>query len=55
MSRDQGSLLPITCQGSILTLRHVGVIRNQRSKIHRSNITTTAGALIENAQSSSVE
>ena len=24
MSRDQGSFLPITCQGSILTLRHVG-------------------------------
>ena len=24
--------MPITCLGSILTLRHVGVIRNQRSK-----------------------
>ena len=24
MSRDQSSVLPITCQGSILTLRHVG-------------------------------
>ena len=43
MSRDRCSFLPITCQGSISTLRHVGVIRNQRSKIRRSNITSTAG------------
>ena len=28
MSRDRSSFLPITGQGSILTLRHVGVIRN---------------------------
>ena len=45
MSRDQGSFLSITCQGSILTLRHwsCGVIRNQRSKICRSDRSTTAG------------
>ena len=36
-SRDQSSFLPITGQGSILTLR------NQRSKIRRSNIISTAG------------
>ena len=41
LSRDQNSFLPVTLQESIFTLRHIypttwGVIRNQRSKIHRS-------------------
>ena len=55
ISRDRSSFLPITGQGSILTLRHVGVIRNQCSKIRRSKITSTVGALFEKSRNSSVE
>ena len=56
MSRDitwPKQFLPVTCQGSFLTLRHV--IRNQRSKIRRSNIISTAGTLLEKSRNSSVE
>ena len=37
LSRDSTiAVLPIICQGRILVLHHVGVVRNHRSKIRQS-------------------